>query len=93
MFQVIKKDGEITDFTLTKISDAIMKAFLAADMQYNDDMADLLALRVTADFQDRVKDEGVHTRDIQCSVEKVLKQAGYGEAAEAYMSRDLSLAI
>ena len=93
MFQVIKKDGEITDFTLTKISDAIMKAFLAADMHYNDDMADLLALRVTADFQDRVRDEGIHTKDIQCSVEKVLKQAGYGEAAKAYMSRDLGLAV
>ena len=51
MFQVIKREGEVTDFTLTKISDAIMKAFNATDVQYNNDVVDLLALRVTADFQ------------------------------------------
>ena len=51
MFQVIKTNGETADFTLTKISDAIMKAFCEADMQYNYDQADLLALRVTADFR------------------------------------------
>ena len=51
MFQVIKREGDVTDFTLTKISDAIMKAFNATDVQYNNDVVDLLALRVTADFQ------------------------------------------
>lgn len=53
MFQVIKRGGEVTDFTLTKISDAIMKAFNATDVQYNNDVVDLLALRVTADFRER----------------------------------------
>ncbi len=85
MFQVIKREGEITDFTLTKISDAIMKAFNATDVQYNNDVVDLLALRVTADFQDKVQDDGIHVEDIQDSVEKVLEQAGYTEAAKAYI--------
>ena len=85
MFQVIKREGEVTDFTLTKISDAIMKAFNATDVQYNNDVVDLLALRVTADFQGKVKDDGIHVEDIQDSVEKVLEQAGYAEAAKAYI--------
>ena len=85
MFQVIKREGEIADFTLTKISDAIMKAFNATDVQYNNDVVDLLALRVTADFQGKVKDDGIHVEDIQDSVEKVLEQAGYAEAAKAYI--------
>lgn len=85
MFQVIKRGGEVTDFTLTKISDAIMKAFNATDVQYNNDVVDLLALRVTADFQGKVKEDGVHVEDIQDSVEKVLGQAGYEEAAKAYI--------
>ncbi len=85
MFQVIKREGEITDFTLTKISDAIIKAFNATDVKYNNDVVDLLSLRVTADFQGKVKDGNVHVEDIQDSVEKVLGQAGYEEAAKAFI--------
>lgn len=85
MFQVIKRDGSRTDFTLTKINDAIMKAFTATQMSYNNDIVDLLALRVTADFQDKVKDDAIHVEDIQDSVERVLGQAGYEEAAKAYI--------
>lgn len=85
MFQVIKRDGEIADFTLTKINDAIMKAFNATDMSYNNDIIDLLALRVTADFQERVREGQIHVEDIQDSVEKVLEQAGYAEPAKAFI--------
>ena len=38
MFQVIKRDGSKADFTLTKINDAIMKAFTATQMSYNNDI-------------------------------------------------------
>ena len=48
-------------------------------------MVDLLALRVTADFQGKIKDGSVHVEDIQDSVEKVLGQAGYEEAAKAFI--------
>ncbi len=85
VFQVIKRDGEKVDFTLTKINDAIMKAFTATQMQYSNDIVDLLSLRVTADFQDKVKEGSVHVEDIQDSVEKVLGQAGYEEVAKAYI--------
>lgn len=85
MLQVIKRNGETTDFTLTKISDAIIKAFRATDVQYSNDVVDLLTLRVTADFQSKVKDDGIHVEDIQDSVEKVLEQAGYTEAAKAFI--------
>ncbi len=62
-----------------------MKAFNATQMEYNNDIVDLLALRVTADFQSKVKDGAVYVEDIQDSVEKVLGQAGYEEVAKAYI--------
>ena len=85
MLQVIKRDGERVDFTLNKINDAIMKAFTATEMQYSNDIVDLLALRVSADFQKKIKDGAVSVEDIQDSVEKVLGQAGYEEVAKAYI--------
>ena len=85
MFHVIKRNGETADFTLTKINDVIMKAFNATMMETTNDIIDLQALRVTADFQDKVKDGAIHVEDIQDSVEKVLEQAGYTEVAKAYI--------
>lgn len=85
MFQVIKREGEEADFTLHKISDAIKKAFDATDVTYDNEIIDLLALRVTADFQNKVKDGAIHVEDIQDSVERVLEQAGFSEAAKAFI--------
>ncbi len=85
MYQVVKRNGEVSDFTLTRISDAIMKAFVATEIEYSNDIIDLLALRVTADFQSKVKDGQIHVEDIQDSVEKVLEQTGYVEVAKAYI--------
>ncbi len=85
MFSVIKRDGRDTGFNLTKINDAIMKAFNATEVQYNNDIVDLLALRVTAEFQNKVKSGSIHVEDIQDCVEKVLEQTGYAEAAKAYI--------
>ena len=83
MYQVVKRNGETSDFTLTRISDAIMKAFVATNMEYSNDIIDLLALRVTADFQSKVVDGKVNVEDIQDSVERVLEQTGYVEPAKA----------
>ena len=85
MFQVIKRDGSKADFTLTKINDAIMKAFTATQMSYNNDIIDLLALRVTADFPKKVENDEFLVDDIQDGVERVLGQAGYEEVAKAYI--------
>ena len=85
MFQVIKRDGEEAEFALAKISDAIIKAFNATDVSFTNDVVDLLSLRVTADFQEKVKDGKIAVEDIQDSVEKVLEQAGYSDAAKAFI--------
>ncbi|MCR4657640.1 MAG: ribonucleoside triphosphate reductase [Lachnospiraceae bacterium] len=85
MLSVIKRDGEIADFNLTKINDAIMKAFTACDKHYNNDMIDLLALRVTADFQKKMNEDRIAIEDVQDSVETVLEQAGYTDVAKAYI--------
>lgn len=85
MFQVIKRDGVLAAFCLDKISGAIVKAFNATQVQFDDDIVGLLALRVTADIQGKIKEGKVHVEDIQDSVEKVLEQAGYAESAKAFI--------
>ena len=85
MFQVEKRDGTIAEFQRKKITDAIGKAFGAKDMQFSDDMLQMLALRVTADFQSKIKDGKISVESIQDSVENVLIQCGYAEVAKAYI--------
>lgn len=85
MIHVIKRDGEVVDFTLSKISGVIKKAFVATKKGINDDILDLLALRVTADFQGKITDGKVNVEDIQDSVEHVLEQSGYTDVAKAYI--------
>ena len=85
MIRVVKRNGDVHDFTMNKISDAIIKAFNATDVQFNNDIVDLLALRVVADFQPKVKDGAIHVEDIQDSVEKTLEHAGFAEAAKAFI--------
>ena len=85
MFQVLKRDGEIADFEMKKITDAIKKAFTAKEKQYSQDMMDLLGLHVTADFQKKIEDGKIAVEDIQDSVENVLIQAGYSDVAKAYI--------
>ncbi len=85
MIQVVKRDGEIADFNLSKISAAIEKAFKATEKFYTGDIINLLTLRVTADFQQKVQDEKISVEDVQDSVEHVLEQTGYTDVAKAYI--------
>ena len=85
MIYVVKRDGEVADFNLKKITDAIGKAFGATQKEYTEDILNLLSLRVTAEFQDKIAEGKVHVEDIQDSVEEVLEQAGYTEVAKAYI--------
>ncbi|MGE9971042.1 ribonucleoside triphosphate reductase [Candidatus Pseudoscillospira sp. SGI.172] len=85
MYQVIKRDGKIAEFNISKISAAITKAFEAQIKEYHPSVIDLLALRVTADFEDKIRDGKVAVEDIQDSVEKVLSEAGYADVAKAYI--------
>ena len=85
MYNVIKRDGKIAEFDLSKISEAIKMAFEAQETDYNDNIIDFLALKVTADFNSKIKDHQIAVEDIQDSVESVLVQAGYSEVAKAYI--------
>ena len=85
MFQVVKRDGEIDNFRIDKITKAIKKAYDATNKQFSDDMLDMLALHVTSDFQKKIKKGKISVEDIQDSVENVLIQAGYADVAKAYI--------
>ena len=85
MYQVVKRDGGIAEFNIAKISLAIAKAFEATKMEYNPDIIDLLALRVTADYQKKITEGKITVEDIQDSVESVLSEAGYADVAKAYI--------
>ena len=85
MYQVIKRDGQRVDFDLTRISNAITKAFDAAEIPYNTDIINLLALQVTADYAGKIKSNSIGVEDIQDSVEAVLQRAGYAAVAKSYI--------
>jgi len=85
MYQVIKRDGKVADFSISKIANAITKAFDAQNKQYNTDIIDFLALKVTADYQDKIENGRIGVEKIQDSVERVLVQAGYADVAKAYI--------
>lgn len=85
MYQVTKRDGKVAPFDLSKISEAIRKAFEAKEKEYNQDIIDLLALKVTADFEPKIKKGLVSVEDIQDSVESMLIRAGYADVAKGYI--------
>ena len=85
MFKVVKRDGEVAAFDIGKITNAIEKAFKATDKQFNTDIIELLGLRVTADFQSKIKDSLIDVESVQDSVETVLEQSGYSDVAKAYI--------
>ncbi len=85
MYKVRKRDGKIVPFELQKITEAIKKAFEAEETNYDDNVIDFLGLKVTADFNDKVKNNIIDIEDIQDSVEAVLSKAGYADVAKAYI--------
>ena len=85
MYQVKKRNGETVSYDIAKISNAIKKAFDALEKNYTDNIIDFLALKVTADFDSKIKDSLIYVEDIQDSVENVLSLAGYADVAKAYI--------
>lgn len=82
---VIKRDGKVVDFDLSKISTAMEKAFKATDSLCVDDLLQLLSMRVVSTISPMVKDDKIHVEDIQDCVEKVLCEAGFINVARAYI--------
>ena len=85
MYKVMKRDGQVVDFNISKISNAIQKAFNSVNRQYNMDIIELLALKVTADYEKKIKNGVVTVEDIQDSVETVLINADYADVAKSYI--------
>ena len=85
MYRVVKRDGRIVGFEISKIANAMKKAFDATETNYNQSVIDFLAVMVTADFQPKITDELIHIEDIQDSVESVLSRGGYENVAKAYI--------
>jgi len=85
MYQVVKRNDKVVDFDLSKICVAIQKAFDALGKDYNKDTIDFLALKVTADFEPKIRDGKIAVEDVQDSVETVLSRAGYDDVAKAYI--------
>ena len=85
MYKVRKRDGKIIAFDINRISTVIKKAFDAENTKYDENVIDFLALKVTADFEPKVKNNIINVEDIQDSVEVVLSKAGYSNVAKAYI--------
>ena len=85
MIKVVKRDGEVAEFSLVKITEAIKKAFKATGKDFNNEILELLSLRVTADFQGKMNEGMISVEQIQDSVEHVLEQTGYTDVAKAYI--------
>ena len=85
MYRVMKRDGQIAEFNLEKISNAMIKAFEAKETPYDRNMIDFMALKVTADFVPKSIDGFIQVEDIQDSAVRVLIQAGYADVARAYI--------
>jgi len=85
MYKVRKRNGNVVDFEISKISAAMKKAFEASEKNMDDNLIDFLAIKVTADFESKVKDNIISVEDIQDSVETVLINGGYVDVAKAYI--------
>ncbi len=85
MLKIKKRDGSLEDFKLEKVSKAIEKAFMAEHKFYNEDIINMLSLRVTAQMNSKVNNDVIDIEDVQDAVEVVLIQAGYVDVARSYI--------
>ena len=83
--KVLKRDNSIVEFDLQKIVNAIRKAFIACDKTYMDSILEWMAVRTTAQFRHKIKDDMISVEDIQDAVEIVLQNSGYADVAKAYI--------
>ena len=85
MFVVSKRSGEIVDFNIQKIKDAIEKAFIACNRETHPSIIEELSFKVTSSFGPKIKDGVVSVEAIQDSVEEVLIKYEYVDVAKAYI--------
>ena len=85
MYKVLKRNRSLVDFDLTKIAKAIEKAFTASGRNWNSNISQTLALRATADYEPKIKNDIISVEDIQDSVETTLALSGYSDVAKCYI--------
>ena len=98
LLSVVRRDGSITPFKSDKISNAIIKAFLAQtkirnnknkDKEENDNIhktVDGLTIKVVSALTRRIADgDMIHIEDIQDQVELALMRDEYHKVARAYV--------
>lgn len=82
---VVKRDGSSVNFEVSKIRDAMEKAFIAVETPVDDSVLELLSLRVISEFAGKIENGEITVEDIQDSVEITLIQAGFSKVARAYI--------
>ncbi len=85
MYKVVKRDGSVVLFDITKISKAIGKAFKSVNREVDQTQLDMLSLQVTSRFDSKIKDDKLSVEDIQDLVEQVLMEAGFSDVAKSYI--------
>ncbi|WP_176475440.1 MULTISPECIES: anaerobic ribonucleoside triphosphate reductase [Paenibacillus] len=81
MLQVMKRDGSLTEFDMSRIVRAVNKAFRAVKGSAEDDVSVRIGQQVT----DRVAEaESLTVEYIQDCVIQALRESQYGEVADAY---------
>jgi len=84
-YKVEKRDGQLVDFSIDKIRMAVAKAFEASGKLYHPSVIDMIAIRITSDFEPKVMNGVISVEKIQDSAEKVLSESGYADVAKAYI--------
>jgi ribonucleoside-triphosphate reductase len=64
MYQVVKRNGKTAEFDIKKIAAALEKAFEACERPTHPSVIDFLALKVTSDFESKIKDGLIAVEDI-----------------------------
>ena len=85
MYKVIKRDGSVVLFDITKIIEAIKRSFVSVERNVDESILNLLALQVTSKFDEKAVDQKISVEDIQDLVENTLMEAGYNDVAKRYI--------
>ena len=85
MYSVLKRNGKTEEFDISKIKKDLRKAFKACKKKFHPDIIDLLTLKVSADFEPKIKEDTISVEEIKDSVESVLISTGYEEVAKSYI--------
>ncbi len=82
--KVIKRDGRIVDFDVTRIENAIRKAMLATN-SYNKEVLEKVISYIILIINEKYKEKYPHVEEIQDIVEFSLMKYGLFETAKAYV--------